>query len=350
MNKSDKFYLKQGKLELSMLDDDDDDDDSFSASKQKNLDDDSHEQIDTELLFPHTKRRRDSRVSNSPKVKVSSDIYNTLHVMGQLLTKNDDTTNSLPVKKPVNAAKVQMIEQLASNVKVQDMTLPPMPSKEERLLNVSITSADEIRETGVDISLFSGGEKNEEIRAENRNWYKLEKEADLQDAMYDEKGEAVRETVQPIETSSEKEAIDHSYVEAFNRLNENVVLDHQLVNEISEQQLEQQQEHTLYEEKAQEADERYSAEMEKTIKESYDSVSTHHIEGKKEIEAVADNRTNGNDVEEFQDSKQCQKDVDRIVESFFDSRVPQYSFTRDLKRHIEKHIRALKEEKTNFTN
>lgn len=346
VNKSDKFYLKQGRLELSMLDDENDDSSVVSGQNDQ-------KGADEQFLFEHTKRRRQQRSSGIPKVKVNNDIYNTLHVMGQLLTKNEENSNNgLPIKKPVNTAKVQMIEQLANNVKVQDMTLPPMPSKEKRLQNVSITKADEIHETAVNISLGSSDKcsnmGSEEIASEERKWYKLEKEAELQDSVYDNRDEEVEDqTAKDENINQAQEEIDAIYDKALNELNDGEVFKQEAAINDEERCLEEEAE---YDQIKAPIDERYSAEMEKTIQESYENITSHHLEGKQEIEAAKPGSLATNDVEEFQDLKSCQKQVDILVESFFDNRVPQYSFTKELKRHIEKHIKALKEQKTNFSN
>lgn len=96
---SDKFYLKNGGLELSMLEDEDETPKGTSLPK-----------VEVPKL-QHTKRRREMKSPEQPKLKVTSEIYNTLQAMSQYLTRSED--------KPVNAAKAQLIEQVASTIKVK---------------------------------------------------------------------------------------------------------------------------------------------------------------------------------------------------------------------------------------
>lgn len=102
MNKSDKYYLKAGKLELSMLDDDDD-------IKQV-MQDSSKKDVLNNLEVEHTKRlRHKQKVEAQPKLKISREVYNTLHTMGQFLTRQDETIS-----------KEHKLQQIASSIKIED--------------------------------------------------------------------------------------------------------------------------------------------------------------------------------------------------------------------------------------
>lgn len=75
MNTSDKYYLKEGKLELSMLDEEDEE----CALTQE------HKQTFESLESEHITETKQSQ----PKLKIDKDISNTLHIMGQFLTKTE---------------------------------------------------------------------------------------------------------------------------------------------------------------------------------------------------------------------------------------------------------------------
>lgn len=355
MNKSDKYYLKQGKLELSMLDDDDDE--VFVATNgpaQKKV----VNKVEEQRLFEHTKRLRDVKDNKQARVKVSQEIYSTLHTMGQYLTKNDDKeVNSLSAKKPMNAAKAQLIEQLASSVKVQDMTLPPMPSKEERLLSTSITRADEIIEKTVDISL--SGKNNKQLQAydengepqeEERKWYKLEKEAERQDDAIDEIEEESEEVEQSDRCRESLSLIEEG-------LKDDLVEEERLDPNTEREENAEEVESKAYEsvemistEDAITYDQNYSDEMEKAIEQSYEEIAKQSREKVNIGECLPEEGEEHETISEFIDQKHRQQNIDALVDSFFNERIPQYSFTKDLKRHIDKHINGIKQRKTNFTN
>lgn len=76
MNKFDKYYLKQGKLELSMLDEDD-------------------EQIEENEIH----HKEDNREPREARIKLTDDIYNTLQTMGKFLTKKVGDEGVVDTKK-----------------------------------------------------------------------------------------------------------------------------------------------------------------------------------------------------------------------------------------------------------
>lgn len=103
MNQSDKYYLKQGKLELSMLEDEED---SFDN-----------------LEFGPTGKDRESHLKSQQKLKINKEISHTLHAMGQLL------------------------------VKTEQVTAFPSESREERLESLSISKSDQITELNKEVKL-----------------------------------------------------------------------------------------------------------------------------------------------------------------------------------------------------
>ncbi len=68
MNKFDKYYLKQGKLELSLLDEE------------------VNEDIEKATIY----HEEESKETREPRIKLTEDIYNTLQTMGKFLTKKVD--------------------------------------------------------------------------------------------------------------------------------------------------------------------------------------------------------------------------------------------------------------------
>ena len=115
MNKSDKYYMKQGKLELSMLDSDDDD--VILQSSEKNED---KRELFSDIEFQHTRKIRDRRDSKTIRPQ---DIYSTLQSMGQFLVKSEEA----------DIAKAQKLAKIGSTLKIEDMELPPR--KEEKVVN-----------------------------------------------------------------------------------------------------------------------------------------------------------------------------------------------------------------------
>lgn len=74
MNKFDKYYLRQGKLELSMLDEDDD---KKVEEKEKTI------------LSSEEDHNVEAR---EPRIRLTDDIYNTLQTMGKFLTEKEEET------------------------------------------------------------------------------------------------------------------------------------------------------------------------------------------------------------------------------------------------------------------
>ncbi|MBP3886861.1 MAG: hypothetical protein J6F30_04305 [Cellulosilyticum sp.] len=86
MNKSDKYYLKCGRLELSMLEDEDDVAELVQDSNKNGL--------LNKLEYKQTKqdeKRQEQQVAEiQTELKVSEDVYNTLRTMGKFLTGQEE--------------------------------------------------------------------------------------------------------------------------------------------------------------------------------------------------------------------------------------------------------------------
>lgn len=95
MNKSDKYYLKCGRLELSMLEDEDDVAEVVQNSNKNGL--------LNKLEYKQTKqdeKRREQQVAEiQTELKVSEDVYNTLHTMGKFLTGQEEMSATSEVKQ-----------------------------------------------------------------------------------------------------------------------------------------------------------------------------------------------------------------------------------------------------------
>lgn len=82
MQKSGEYYLKEGKLELSILDDAEDEMQEFESSRSYTY---------NRLSMQQPRRRNGLRKTPTghQKLKVSKEVYNTLHAMGQFLTQKE---------------------------------------------------------------------------------------------------------------------------------------------------------------------------------------------------------------------------------------------------------------------
>jgi len=100
MNTSKKYYLNEGKLELSILED-------YEDEKGQIIQLRSRRNITNQLGLNTTKRQHKKECGLvPPKLKVSKEVYNTLHTMGQFLTqteemheKTEDGLNSLSAQQ-----------------------------------------------------------------------------------------------------------------------------------------------------------------------------------------------------------------------------------------------------------
>lgn len=267
MNKSDKYYLKKGKLELSMLDEGEDE---YAVGPIRNSE---QEDLFKEFEFEHTKRFREihkkTQQKPQPTLEISKDISYTLHTMGQFLTKKDFQIASIPTKKSMKLVKVQKLEQNASSINVQEIELPLAITKENHLDTLGISKADQIKEVNEPINIQS---------VESR------------------KGDG--EPIQ-IEAFSDTRRIDR--------------------NELQEMA-------ASLDYRSQEA----VLPMEECLK-----MST--IEGEENFNMLM-HRSENNSILD-------QNNIDNILASFFKPKAHPYTFSRELKKHIEKHIRAINDYK-----
>lgn len=303
MNKFDKYYLKKGKLELSMLEDEENEDvgDLF---KNDGLE--------------HTKKFEEvcEKTQQKPEetLKMNKDIYNTLHTMGKILTKIEPQISNVPIKKSMNLAKAQKLEQIASSIKVQKIELPPITSKENALKSLYISKADQIKEVNemVNIPLI------------DRNQIKVE-------SIQRESREALSDTRRIDTAELEELAINLDY-----RRQE--VEDKQMIETLNEEQAKL--------EKALKNERDIEAQIESIYKEASQIVVLNNEEMMEEclrirpieIEEPLNKLLNKSE----RDSLVEQENIDRILSSFFKPKEEEYAVSRELKEHIEKHITAIK--------
>lgn len=265
-----------------MLEDDEDDDyveEPSSAMKRR------RRELEEQLNLEHTKRRRSINDKQS-KIKVSKEIYTTLHTMGQYLTNNEEKgLTALPIKKPVNSAKAQLIEQLASTVKVQEIELPPIQRREENLTSTTQVNQQEKNSEVIKREIIGTPKDNPIFKQKSR---------------------------QEINSSRMQNG---SMVQSANRKEEMPNRD-------------------------------YNAEMEKKVQMSYQNTYNKRINNRpiapdRQTEFKQEQRAMP--VEEFKEHKIKQQEIDHIVEGFFQGRVPQYAFNKDLKQHIDEQIRGIEQ-------
>lgn len=111
MNKFDKYYLKQGKLELSILDE--------------------HDDINQNLDIDNTK---ENHQRPRPRVKLTDDIYNTLQTMGKFLTKT-------PVEEKVQEEEVKTKEAI---FKPQVEKRPPVDNVSDARKSIQARQLEEV--------------------------------------------------------------------------------------------------------------------------------------------------------------------------------------------------------------
>ena len=303
MNKFDKYYLKKGKLELSMLEDEENEDvgDLFKNSG-----------------FEYTKTFEEvcEKTQQKPEetLKMNKDIYNTLHTMGKILTKIEPQISNVPIKKSMNLAKAQKLEQIASSIKVQKIELPPVTSKENALKSLYISKADQIKEVNETVN----------IPLIDRNQIKVE-------SIQRESREALSDTRRIDTAELEELAINLDY-----RRQE--VEDKQMIETLNEEQAKL--------EKALKNERDIEAQIESIYKEASQIVVLNNEEMMEEclrirpieIEEPLNKLLNKSE----RDSLVEQENIDRILSSFFKPKEEEYAVSRELKEHIEKHITAIK--------
>lgn len=349
MNKSDKYYLKQGKLELSMLDDEDDELELSSALHTAPKKD-----LFADLEFPHTKRTREARSkqvgTSEAKLKVTQDIYNTLHTMGQFLTKSDETEEEenkkvLP-KKVKNAAKVQKLEQIASTLKIQEIELPPRADvKEEAQLQEETNEAslfesipaDRHKEeiTAIKPSMIQEVETSiytlqEEMAAEINELLAEEEELETYKEMT---AKVLAENIIDIKQASIELKSEEAYVEEADveeTYVEEVDAKQTYVEEADVQETYTQEELASTKEQELKPISVISA-IEKEVQEVY--YGTSQLEENKLFIESSNQDPN----------KQLkQKQIDEILETFFGSISLHYTHESELKKHIDKQIAIIR--------
>lgn len=308
MNKSDKYYLKQGKLELSMLDDDDDE-----IELRNSLQTTPKKDLFVDLEFPHTKRIRENRTKSvrakEPKLKVTQDIYNTLHTMGQFLTKTDEgeaeEVKQVPPRKPINAAKAQKLEQIASTLKIQEIELPPRTINRDQVIE-AVENKEGIPFESIPIDKqkeeITGILPNREVIAnkdqETINTLQEEITAEINELLAEEK-----------ELEGYQEAITEVLVE-------NVLNEEELANS--------------KEVEARAKPMTVVSAIEKEVQQVY--YGANHLE---------DNKVFLEQKEEDPNKDLKQSHIDEVLKTFFGNVTPRYTYAKELKRHIDKQIAAI---------
>ena len=357
MNKSDKYYLKQGKLELSMLEDEEDE-----LELKNSIQRPAKKDLFVDVEFPHSKRLRDNSLKTSrskePKLKVTQDIYNTLHTMGQFLAKSDEgeieSVKVVSPKRSINAAKAQKLEQIASTLKIQEIELPPKTveknetveqgselSKKEEMpfeslsgerlkekITVGIPKQEQLREEILETAEIL----RDEINAEINELLAEEKELETcsQSSMQEEEGQPFKDSVQ-IEEVIQEEVIQEEVIQ------EEVIQEEVIQEEIVQEEIVQEeivQEEIVQEVKNETLEGVFHNEVERSaiereIEQVYPSEND-LVDKEKKDRVVAENA---------KDLKQ--NHIDEIIKSFFGKSTHQYPFAKQLKKHIDKQIASI---------
>lgn len=323
-----------------MLDEDDNQDvlEPIESSQKKDL--------FRNLEFEHTKRLREVRQKPQQTLKVSKDIYNTLHTMGQFLTKMDMPQGAnIPIKKSMTSAKAQKLEQIASSIRVQEIELPPTVTQEERMSVLSISKADEIKEMNQPIKLpIVEKEKVLIEQVENLGDTKKINLAKLEamaiELEYSRPEVQQEQMEQQIQVSQQEERINlEDEVQDFFSVNDEGIP-------------------KSYEEIELEKEERldgisvWENDIEAQIEFSYKQVTQGILQDQDIVMSIEDGLrmkpTEGegepNSLSNESEMRRTldQNSIDNIVSSFFESKQPQYAFSRELKKHIEKQITAIR--------
>lgn len=313
MNKSDKYYLKKGKLELSMLEDEENE---YVADSKR---EDETGDLFKNFRFEHTKRFGEVREKTQQKpeetLKMNKDIYNTLHTMGQFLTKIEPQISNVPVKKSMNSAKAQRLEQIVSSIKVQKIELPPVTTKENPLKSLYISKADQIKEI------------NETVNIPSIDRTKIKMESTQRESK---------------ETFSDTRRIDTAELEELAihlDYRRQEVEDRQMVEALSEEEV--KLEEALKRERDIEAqiESAYKQARQMAVSNNEEIISIEEcLKIKPEIEDHLNKLLDKSEGESILD----QDNIDKILSSFFKSKGIEYTFSKELKKHIEKHITAIK--------
>ena len=160
MNKSKKYYLKEGKLELSILDDEEDEKGQIIQRRSRRG-----------LLNQHEssrmrRRRKRHRRLSQPTLTVSKDVYNTLHAMGQFLTQTNEqaievdkdekeTMSSMEIQEAIRPSESNGVIQLSGEQESDKISNVAIESKElvhanEVRSNEDTNEVKEIEEIALD--------------------------------------------------------------------------------------------------------------------------------------------------------------------------------------------------------
>ena len=298
------------------------------------------------LEFEHTKRLREVREKPQPILKVNKEIYNTLHTMGQFLTKMEMPQGAnIPIKKSMPSAKTQKLEQIASSIKVQEIELPPITTQEERMSVLSISKADEIKEVNQPINLPTGDKEQVYIEqvgnlGDTKRIDTVKLEAMAIELEYSGQ-EVQREPMeQEIQVLQEEETInsDGEVQDLFSVNDEGIS---EPYGQVEVEQIEPLDEIS-----------RWDNDMEAQIVSSYKQISQGTVQDQDAVMSIEEGlRIRSTEEELYLNSLSSesemrhtldQNSIDNIVSSFFGSKQPQYAFSKELKKHIEKQITAIR--------
>ncbi len=371
MNKSDKYYLKQGKLELSMLEEDDEDLMSINTRSQL-----ESKKALLDVEFPHSKRLKQT-LTKEPKLKVTQDIYNTLHTMGQLLVKADEpetpaVNKSTITKKVITSAKAQKLEQIASSLKIKNVEFPP---KDEEVSNTLGQGKNNSWQEQTILIPFSVEEENQQ---DERTSSELLMQ-NVPEKFEEERGQFDTQIIQLVpeeEDTTEKNivAMEQSKNYAVNVMNQEEKFMTSILSIDSLMDSEQQKDAKLQDSDLSHSEKNVYPEanteqisslthQEKSIDQeaSIERISdlTHHEKSKyleENIQQIANmsqekntykaqdilKEINFSNTQLDSDNELAQIKIDEIVNDYFKDVSSNYMYAKELKRHINKQIEAIR--------
>lgn len=168
MNKSKGYYLKEGKLELSILDDEEDENRQIVPYRSRRG---LLNQYESGRMRRRHKRHRKL---SQPTLTVSKDVYNTLHAMGQFLTQKDEQATEVDKdeKEIINLVeKQEAIKPSASNERIDS-------SQEEQASNRLFNAVRESKELVSFHEVTSNEAANEIKEIEDITLDKMEQQDD----------------------------------------------------------------------------------------------------------------------------------------------------------------------------
>ena len=287
MNKSDKYYLKKGRLELSMLEDEE----QIYRTDTENKIEERDLGINLGQVKIEQKSEEDERISSVPQqtLKINKDIYNTLHTMGQFLTTKEHQGNNRSVKKSIKVVKGQKLGKISEISKAQEV---------EVSTSLPISEADQIKQI------------NEVIYIPSKEKQEVEEKVGLKEAQ-----ETLGDTRRIDAAQLEQMAIHLEYRRANKALDENTEIEEQISS--------------AYEQASQfmMACDEVAISIEKP----------HNIEA---IDVENQNHSSGPNIEEI--GVLNQNDIDEILSTFFKPMESKNAFCKQLKNHIDRHIMAIK--------